>query len=68
VFIDYHRPGRLHPLRPIMMTVFALLEPFARALWTREIAAYASTPDGFRWRKQTFFGGLYQKVVAERIG
>jgi len=67
VFIDYHRPGRLHPLRPIMAAVFALLEPFARVLWTREIASYAGHPDGFRWRKQTFFGGLYQKVVAERI-
>ncbi len=67
VFIDYHRPARLHPLRPIMAAVFALLEPFARVLWTREIASYAHDCDAFRWHKETFFGGLYQKVVAERV-
>ncbi len=67
VFIDYHQPRRWHPLRPIMATVFALLEPFARVLWTREIESYARHRGGFRWRKQTFFGGLYQKVVAERV-
>jgi SAM-dependent methyltransferase len=68
IFIDYHGPARLHPLRPIMAAVFALLEPFARILWTREIESYASESRGFRWHKRTFFGGLYQKVVAERIG
>lgn len=66
VFVDYHRPAGLHPLRPLMAGVFAALEPFADALWTREIASYASAGDAFTWRKETFFGGLYQKVVAER--
>jgi hypothetical protein len=27
---------------------------------------FAVEPQAFRWRKVTFFGGLYQKVVAER--
>lgn len=66
VFVDYHRPGPLHPLRPIMRLVFAALEPFAASLWSRDIASYADRPDAFEWRKETCFGGLYQKVVAVR--
>lgn len=69
VFVDYHAPVRLHPLRPVMALVFRLLEPYATALWAREIASYAGgLAGGFEWRKQTYFGGLYQKVVAVRTG
>ncbi len=67
VFVDYHRPHPLHPLRAPMSLVFRSLEPFAGTLWRREIASLAANP-GFVWRKQTLFGGLYQKVVAERRG
>ncbi|MGC2854018.1 rhodoquinone biosynthesis methyltransferase RquA [Novispirillum sp. DQ9] len=67
VFVDYHRPAPLHPLRPVMAGVFAALEPFAGTLWDREIASYASHADGFAWSKRTFFGGLYQKVVARKL-
>jgi hypothetical protein len=42
------------------------LKPFAKALWRHEISSFASTPEGFHWRKETYFGGLFQKVVAER--
>ncbi len=42
------------------------LEPFAKALWVNEIASYASRAEEFSWSKQTYFWGLYQKVVAER--
>ena len=66
VFVDYHRPGRGHPLRGVMSLVFRWLEPFAAGLLGTEIAALAADADGFTWRKETFFGGLYQKVVAER--
>jgi len=68
VFVDYHRPRLLHPLRPIMWAVFRLLEPFAPPLWRQEIASYARAghADDFTWSKQTMFGGLYQKVVARR--
>jgi SAM-dependent methyltransferase len=64
VFVDYHRPDRRHPLRPLMGLVFDWLEPFAKTLWRREISSFATGE--FTWRKQTYFGGLYQKVVAER--
>jgi SAM-dependent methyltransferase len=66
VFVDYHRPARLHPLRAVMALVFRWLEPYAPSLWEREIASYARNAEGFVWHKATFFGGLYQKTVAIR--
>ena len=66
IFVDYHRPHRLHPLRPLQAAVFWLLEPFANSLWRREIKDLALNAGGFTWRKETFFGGLFQKVVAVR--
>ncbi len=66
VFTDYHQAKGWHPLRWPMHLVFRLLEPFALGLIEREIADFASERDDFHWRKTTFFGGLYQKVVAER--
>lgn len=67
VFVDYHRPKRGHPLKWIMGLVYKTLEPFARALWANGIDSYASRREDFLWSKQTYFGGLYQKVVAERL-
>ncbi|MBF0305469.1 MAG: methyltransferase domain-containing protein [Alphaproteobacteria bacterium] len=66
VFVDYHRPAPLHPLKPLMSWVYDRLEPFAKELWSREIEALASRPEDFAWSKQTRFGRLYQKVVARR--
>ncbi|MEI8395963.1 MAG: rhodoquinone biosynthesis methyltransferase RquA [Rhodospirillaceae bacterium] len=67
VFVDYHEPVRWHPLRPIMTKVFDWLEPYAKGLWSREVADYAGQrAEEFSWRKVTCFGGLYQQVVAER--
>jgi SAM-dependent methyltransferase len=68
VFVDYHRPHRLHPLKPLMLRIFDWLEPFAPSMWLREIRDLGgSTADSFRWRKRTRFGGMYQIVVAERF-
>jgi len=66
VFVDYHRAERWHPLRAPMGLVFRWLEPFAYGLVNREIEGFAAAPDDFTWSKETFFGGLYQKVVAIR--
>lgn len=66
VFIDYHRAVWWHPLRGPMSLVFRWLEPFANGLIDREISDFASSADQFDWTKETFFGGLYQKVVAVR--
>jgi ubiquinone/menaquinone biosynthesis C-methylase UbiE len=67
VLVDYHRPNRWHPLRPVMRAVLCRLEPFALDLWGAELTEYL--PEGFvprDVRKQTYYGGLYQKVVLTR--
>jgi ubiquinone/menaquinone biosynthesis C-methylase UbiE len=64
VIVDYHLPGRLHPLRYLFRPVLRALEPFALDLWYRDVADWL--PEGARLariRKQTFCGGLYQKLV-----
>ncbi len=66
VFVDYHRPHFAHPLKVITSLVFDTLEPFAKELWHNAITDFASRPGAFAWRKQTYFGGLFQKVTACR--
>ena len=66
VFIDYHKPHWAHPLKLITSLVFDTLEPYAKGLWREEIAAFAGNDARFSWRKETYFGGLFQKVVATR--
>jgi ubiquinone/menaquinone biosynthesis C-methylase UbiE len=66
IFVDYHKPHFAHPLKAITSVVFDTLEPFAKDLWRNEIADFASAPGNFVWRKQTYFGGLFQKVTARR--
>ncbi len=66
VFVDYHRPIRWHPLRPVMAAVFRWLEPYARGLVSHSIMEFAARPQDFLWLKETRFGGLYQKVVVTR--
>jgi ubiquinone/menaquinone biosynthesis C-methylase UbiE len=64
VVIDYHRPGKLHPLRYLMRPVLRALEPFALDLWRREVCEWLpATIELSQIRKRTFFGGLYQKLV-----
>ena len=66
IFLDYGRPARWHPLRPVMAAVFHLLEPFAAALWKTEIRSLASGAEEYHWSRTMIFAGLYQKVVATR--
>jgi len=66
VFVDYHRPAKWHPLRGLMQLLFKRLEPFAESLWQHQVADFATAPQDYRWQKQTFFGGLYQKTIAYR--
>jgi hypothetical protein len=47
--------------------VLATLEPFALDLWRREVAdLLLGAPAICHLRKHSYFGGLYQKVVATR--
>ncbi|WP_321345095.1 rhodoquinone biosynthesis methyltransferase RquA [Breoghania sp.] len=67
VFVDYHQWNRFHPMGPIMWAVFRYLEPFAASLCASKIQDYSELSSKFTWTKKTFFGGLYQKVVATRV-
>jgi ubiquinone/menaquinone biosynthesis C-methylase UbiE len=67
IIVDYHRPVPWHPLRPLMRAVFRRLEPFAMDLWTHQIRDFMpDAPQPASWSKQTYFGGLYQKLLLVR--
>lgn len=67
VLVDYHRPHRWHPLRAAMRSMLRRLEPFALDLWETELAAYVPQDITLAAaHKQSYFGGLYQKVVLTR--
>ena len=63
VIVDYHRPSPWHPLRTLLTPLLRRLEPYALDLWDDEIAAWLPRDYRGTLTKQTFFGGLYQKVV-----
>jgi ubiquinone/menaquinone biosynthesis C-methylase UbiE len=67
VIVDYHRPARWHPLRPLMRQVFRHLEPHAFDLWEHAVERFMPAgPAPAASAKRTFFGGLYQKLVLTR--
>jgi len=66
VIVDYALPRWWHPLRYLWRPLLAALEPFAPDLWRAEIAHWLPEAARGRWRKQSYFGGLYQKVVIRR--
>ncbi|MEO8170560.1 MAG: rhodoquinone biosynthesis methyltransferase RquA [Oxalobacteraceae bacterium] len=67
VIVDYHRPNKWNLLRRPLQALLSRLEPFADDLWQHELAFYFP-PDikPASLRKQTYFGGLYQKIVLTR--
>jgi ubiquinone/menaquinone biosynthesis C-methylase UbiE len=66
VIVDYALPRWWHPLRYLWRPLLAVLEPFALDLWRNEIADWLPPAAQGRLRKQSFFGGLYQKIVITR--
>ncbi len=66
VIVDYALPRWWHPLRYMWRPLLAALEPFALDLWRDEIVRWLPAAAQSGWRKQSFFGGLYQKVVIKR--
>lgn len=65
IFVDYHRPQLSNPFRYVMVPILTTLEPFAMDLWRKEIAEWIPEERArtATVKKETFFGGLYQKVV-----
>jgi ubiquinone/menaquinone biosynthesis C-methylase UbiE len=66
VIVEYAQPRWWHPLRYLWRPLLAALEPFALDLWRQEISDFLPEAARAAWRKQSFFGGLYQKVVIKR--
>jgi len=63
VIVDYHRPARWHPLRSVMRFILRNFEPFALDLWAHEVSAWLPPGRAQQLRKETFWGGLYQKLT-----
>ena len=66
IFIDYDRPKRFHPLKYPVKMFNRLFEPFAESLWYNEIQDFAPKTDKLIWAKKTFFGNMYQCVIAQK--
>jgi ubiquinone/menaquinone biosynthesis C-methylase UbiE len=66
IVVDYDLPRWWHPLRYIWRPLLGKLEPFALDLWRYEIAEWLPRGRAIRFRKQSFFGAFYQKVVITR--
>jgi len=66
VIVDYALPRWWHPLRYLWRPLLKALEPFALDLWRHEIARWLPVAVSAECCKQSFFGGLYQKLVIKR--
>lgn len=63
VIVDYHDPAPFHPLRAPMKLILRTFEPFALDLWRREVSDWLPPGRVARLTKETFCGGLYQKLA-----
>lgn len=67
VIVDYHLPRPWHPLRLLMTGVFRKLEPYAMDLWEHEVQEFMPRhAKPVSLSKETYYGGLYQKLVLVR--
>ena len=65
VIADYGAPSAWHPLRYLLLPLLGLIEPTAREMWSRELAAILPNEmHGRTWRKVSYLGGLYQMLVS----
>lgn len=67
VIVDYAGPRWWNPVRYLLGPLLKVLEPFAHDLWREDILRFMPPSLSRRaLRRQSFFGGLYQKVVVTR--
>ena len=66
VFIDWHRPMFWHPLRYLVRMYNRMKHPFVEKLWDRDIETFAENKTSFIWHKSTYFGCMFQRVIATR--
>jgi ubiquinone/menaquinone biosynthesis C-methylase UbiE len=62
VIIDYNKPTNAL-LYCIMQLMYMVYEPFANDLWEHHVSHWVSSKDKLIYRKETYFSGLYQKMV-----
>ena len=67
IFIDYNLPNHYNPLKYIIRAYNRLYQPFAEALWKNNIKDLTPNAEICNWSKQTYVGGIYQKVVATKL-
>jgi ubiquinone/menaquinone biosynthesis C-methylase UbiE len=61
--VDYHQPKGYTPQRYFMYPVLSTLEPFALSMWHNSVETWLPKDIEFQSiEKETYFGGLYQKV------
>jgi len=66
IFVDYHLPSSYNPLKYFIRAFNRLYQPFAEALWKNAIKELTPNAEKCTWSQQTYFGGIYQKVVATK--
>ncbi len=68
IFADWHKPLWYHPLRYVVRMYNRLYHPFVERLWDRDIETYADPEvrGKFIWRKNTYFGRMFQKTIATK--
>ena len=65
LIVDYAQPVKWHPVRYFLLPILAILEPFAVDLWYSELnEVLPQEKAGRTWRKTSYFGGLYQRLVS----
>ncbi len=68
ILVDYHQPKRWNPWRYWFVPFLAWLEPFALALWGRELTHWFPDQNAVKMvHKETKFGGLYQVVELQDL-
>ncbi len=66
LIVDYARPSRWNLLCYVWLPLTSLLEPYAADLWHYEVSSWLPAPwAGREIRRESFFGGLYQKILVQ---
>ncbi len=68
IFIDWHKPSKLHPLYLPTKLYNRLHHPFVEQLWNCSIQDMSTNNSkAYKWKTETFFGGMFQKTTVLRI-
>lgn len=67
IFVEFHKPNSNNVLRFWQRLVFFLFEPFATDMWHQPLESYFPQKNAYHiLRKNTYFGGMYQKIVVQK--